>query len=187
LHDQAATVALTPTLFTRTRAWAVDYCHPYVHLAQTLQQLQGWLLPMPVLINQSPMQTASHDYVSSWDPGSASCVQEVQQLKQKVQRQEEEVRCANRSDKELQSQLMLQTQTGHAAQKDATKLKVSLYTEHFDSIIHDYPLHMVHDHFLFSPIFMIIFKLQRASFCLLLHAYLHESTVHILMHALPKV
>jgi len=114
-------------------------------------------------------------------------VQEVQQLKQKVQSQEEEVRCAHRSGREVQSQLMLQTQTGHAAQKDATKLKVSLYTEHFDSIIQGYPFHMVHDHFLFSPIITIIFKLRRASFCLLLHAYLHESTVHILMRALPNV
>lgn len=57
-------------------------------------------------------------------------MQEVHQVKKKLQSQEEEVRCAHRSGKELQCQLMLQTQTGHAAQKDATKLKVSLYTQY---------------------------------------------------------
>ena len=72
-------------------------------------------------------------------------MQEVQQLKQKLQRQEEEVRCALRSGKEVQSQLMLQTQTGHAAQRDATKLKVSLYTKQFCSDIYYY--HMKHDPF----------------------------------------
>ncbi len=56
-------------------------------------------------------------------------MQEVQELKKKLQSQEKELSCAHRSGKDLQCQLVLQTQTGHAAQKDATKLKVSLYTQ----------------------------------------------------------
>lgn len=86
-------------------------------------------------------------------------MQEVQQLKKKVQSQEEEVRCAQRSGKEVQSQLMLQTQTGHAAQKDAAKLKASEHIEHFDACMYGYHFHMLHDPFFFSPIFMIIFNL----------------------------
>ncbi len=114
-------------------------------------------------------------------------MQEVQQLKKKLQSQEEELRCVHRSGKDLQGQLMLQTQTGHAAQKDATKLKVSIYTEHFDASIYDYQSHVIHDQFLFLPIFIIVSFLFCFWFYLLLHAYLHERTVHILMHALSEV
>ena len=114
-------------------------------------------------------------------------MQEVQQLKKKLQNQEEELRCVHRSGKDLQGQLMLQTQTGHAAQKDATKLKVSLYTVHFDASTYDYQSHIIHDQFLFLSMFIIVLFLFCFWFYLLLHAYLHERTVHILMHALSEV
>ncbi len=52
--------------------------------------------------------------------------QGVQQLKRKVQEQEEQLSCAQRSGKDLQAQLLAQAQTGHAAQRDAAQLKVRL-------------------------------------------------------------
>ena len=84
---------------------------------------------MPLLIDQFPVQAVSRKYAREQDSGRTSFVQESQQLKKKLQNQEEELRCAHRSGKDLQSQLMLQTQTGHAAHRDATQLKVSLYTQ----------------------------------------------------------
>ena len=52
-------------------------------------------------------------------------MQEVQQLLKKLQGEEEQLSSAKRSVKELQSQLLVQSQTSHAAQQSATQLKVT--------------------------------------------------------------
>ena len=65
-------------------------------------------------------------YVDS-DPSGLTgwlAVQEVQQLLKKLQGEEEQLSSAKHSVRVLQTQLLAQSQTSHAAQQNATQLKV---------------------------------------------------------------
>ena len=82
-------------------------------------QLQSGLL-------QDQLASTITPHVDSDPSGLTGClaVQEVQQLLKKLQGEEEQLSSAKRSVKELQSQLLAQSQTSCAAQQNATQLKV---------------------------------------------------------------
>lgn len=52
------------------------------------------------------------------------CIQEVQQLKKSVKDKDEQLGLAQRSGRDLQARLLVQTQAEHTVQRDNTQLKV---------------------------------------------------------------